>query len=109
MKKLIQLTALALFLAVTSFTAKAQSNDEALIGKARAAAHECLQNYAGMEITAGVQATGTCFAGGTMYRVTFSAGPRCVGNGPCPLFLILAATVDFDCDGNVINVSCQSF
>lgn len=109
MKKIIQTLTLALFLAVTSFTVKAQSaSDNSLIGKARAAAHDCLQQYAGMDINASVQTTGICFAGGTTSRVTFSAGPRCSGNGPCPYFMVLAATVDFDCEGNVISVNCNN-
>jgi hypothetical protein len=110
MKSITQLLTAALFL--MTFAANAQSNgsnDEALTGKARAAAHECLQEYAGMNITAGVEATGICFAGGSTYRVTFSAAPRCVGNGPCLFYIIQAAVVDFDCEGKVINVGCQGF
>ena len=96
-------TIFALLIAVCAFTnLNAQSNDNSLIGRARAAAHDCLQPYAGYEITASVQSTNEC--GNT---VTFAAGPRCTGNGPCPFFEILVATVEFDCDGNVISVTCN--
>jgi hypothetical protein len=105
MKKFIQAFVVVLCLGITT-TLNAQ-NDQALIGKARGAAHECLAQFEGnYEINAFVDVTGICFVSGNTYRVTFSAGPKCPPNHICPLFIILVATVEFDCDGNVTYVSC---
>lgn len=106
-KSIVALVAIFAF----SFAANAQStNDQALIGKAREAAKECLQPYNGSyEITASVEVTGICFVEGYTYKVTFAAGPKCSGTGPCPAFAtILVATVYFDCDGNVISSECTN-
>lgn len=105
MKKLISTLALLLALTV-SLNVNAQS-DNSLIGRARGAAHECLQPYHGnYEINASVETISICFVSGEINRVTFTASPKCSGNGPCPFFEILVATVEFDCDGNVASVNC---
>jgi len=99
-----------LFTVISFSTVKAQStNDEALIGKARGAAHECLQPYLGSfySIGSSVEVSGICFVEGFLYRVTFYAGPNCSGPNPCPSFVTrIIATVDLDCGGNVFGVNC---
>ena len=107
MQKLIKIAAFALMLTAFSNVNAQSAADQNLIGKARAAAHDCLQNYAGMDINAWVETTGICFVSGSTHKVTFSAGPRCSGNGPCPYFVIRAATVQFDCEGNATVVTCS--
>ncbi len=108
MKKIVSILFVVLFSALTFTKVNAQSNDQALIGKARAAAHDCLQPYeSNFEITAGVQVGASCENGGNEKTVIFAAGPRCTGNGPCPLFLIFVASVSFDCNGDVVAVNCN--
>lgn len=92
-----------------TFASTAQSdNDNALIGKARGAAHECLRDApSGWEINAGVETLGICFVQGEIKRVTFYASFRC-HTEVCPKIADrLVATVDFDCDGNVVSVTCN--
>ena len=91
--------------AMIAFTASAQ-DDNGLIGIARGAAHDCLQNSLNLDITASVETTGICFVSGSLHRVTFVGSPKCTGREICPLFAILVATVDLDCDNNVIAVNC---
>ncbi|MGV3631803.1 MAG: hypothetical protein ACO1O6_11390 [Bacteroidota bacterium] len=88
-----------------AFAATAQS-DNSYIGKARGAAHECLNDFQGYRITATVEETAICFVSGSLHRVTFIASPNCAPNEPCPMIAILVATVEFDCDGNAYLVSC---
>jgi hypothetical protein len=89
-------------------TARAQStNENSLEGRARGAAHECLQQYNGnYDITATTDVTGICFVQGFTYRVTFTARPKCSGPGACPFFAVLVASVDFGCEGELIGVTC---
>lgn len=105
MKKLILLMALSL--ASVSFS---QTSDNGLIGRARAAASDCIQSAnlpAGWEVAGNVETTGICFVSGDLKRVTFYATLRC-SHEPCPRpAAYLVATVDFDCDGNVLNVTCH--
>jgi hypothetical protein len=108
MKKLIQTTAIVLFTVLCFTSAQAQS-DNSLEGRARGAAHECLQPYQGgtYEITSNTDVTGICFVEGFTHRVSFYAGPKCNGKGPCPAFpTVLVATVDFGCEGEILNVTC---
>lgn len=78
------------------------TNDEALIGRARGDAKECIKPYASThEINGTVLTTDECG-----YAVSFTAGPRCTGTGPCPFFFILISTVTYDCDGNLVSVEC---
>lgn len=109
MKKLnVVLSVCLMLLFLTNVKAQATS-DNALEGKARGAAHECLQAYTGgvYEITSTTEVTGICFVQGFTYRVSFYAGPKCNGTGPCPAFPTrLVATVDFGCAGEVFGVTC---
>ena len=108
MKKLIKATAVVLFMTFCFTNANAQS-DNSLEGRARGAAHECLQPYHGglYEITTSTDVTGICFVEGFTHRVSIYAGPKCNGNGPCPTFpTVLVATVDFGCEGEIMNVIC---
>lgn len=107
MKKPISILGLAVALTVT-LSANAQS-DNSFIGKAHGAAHDCLQPYLGptYEIDAFVEETSICFVSGSLHTVTFTAGPKCNGNGPCPTFPTrIIATVDFNCEGEVVSVNC---
>jgi hypothetical protein len=109
MKKLnFVLSVLLMCLCFTNVKAQA-TNDNALEGKARGAAHECLDAYhSGIyEISSSTEVTGICFVEGFTYRVSFYAGPKCNGTGPCPAFpTVLVATVDFGCEGEVFAVTC---
>jgi|GEM_PF-6879942 len=108
MKKITAvLSVLCMLLFLT--TAKAQSNDNSLEGRARGAAHECLQPYHNgtYEITSSTDPVSICFVQGFIYRVSFYAGPKCNGQGPCPAFPTrLVATVDFGCEGEILAVTC---
>ena len=93
-----------------SLSAQNGGNDNGLIGKARGAAHDCLQQYhsAGVTISANVEATGICFVSGSLHKVTFYTTVKC-HNEPCPKpFSVLVATVYFDCDNNVSLVDCNN-
>ena len=95
---------------IFAFAASAQS-DNSLIGRARIAAKECLDVYNGnnfIDVGANVETVGICFVSGELKRVNFYAGPNCLPNNkPCPSFATrLVATVDFDCEGNIIAVTC---
>jgi hypothetical protein len=90
-------------------TLTAQTNDNNLIGKARGAAADCLNNYysQGIAIAAGVETTGICFVSGELHKVNFYTTVRC-HNEPCPKpASVLVATVYFDCDNNVSLVECN--
>ena len=111
MKKTILTIATALTLVFTSGIAKAQNgnNDQDLIGKAKGAAHECLNEYRseGIDIAASVETTGICFVSGSLHKVSFYTTVRC-NNEPCPRpASVLIATVYFDCDDNVMSVECN--
>lgn len=80
-----------------------------LIGKARGAAHECIQPYVsqGIAIDGSVSAVGECSVkGGGLHTVSFYTTTHC-HQEPCPRpASILVATVYFDCDDKVISVEC---
>lgn len=112
MKKIIKSIALVAVCS-TGLSAFGQGNkaheDNQLIGKAKHAVNDCLQPYRGSfyEIGSFVETTGICFVEGFLKRVSFSAGPNCHGTQPCPDFPTrIVAYVDFDCDGNIIGVTC---
>jgi hypothetical protein len=104
-----------LFVAMFAFMAfsnsvNAQSSDDNLIGKARGAAHDCLNNYLsnGIAVDASVETTGICFVSGELHKVTFYTTVRC-HNEPCPKpASVLIATVYFDCGDNVFAVECAN-
>jgi hypothetical protein len=110
--KTLKKTIAAVVLTLLTFTAvNAQApGDDALIGKAHGAAHDCLQPYLSnpiYEVGSSIETTGICFVEGFLKRVTFYAGPACHGPGPCPAFATrIVATVDFGCEGEVIGVTC---
>lgn len=92
-------------------SAMAQQNDSdaSLIGKAQGAAADCIQPYRGSfwEISTGIEVTGICFVEGFLHRVTIYAGPNCIPNQPCSRIATRPiAYVDFDCDGNIMAVTC---
>lgn len=90
-----------------SFVSFSQTSDNGLIGKAKGVAKECLKDAPqGWEINGSVETVGVCFVDGFITRVTLSAEFRCHSE-ICPQVASrLLATVDFDCDGNVIASSC---
>lgn len=90
------------------FATMAQStSDQGLIGRARGAAHECLQNApSGWEINAYTETIGICFVEGFITRVTLVASFRC-HTEVCPKVADrIVATVDFDCGGGLLGVTC---
>lgn len=100
-------TTLTLLLAGTSLNAQ-NGNGNNLIGKARGAASQCINNYTsqGYDIVGGVETTGICFVSGSLHKVTFWAKVKC-NSEICPqVMAALVATVYFDCDNNVSLVEC---
>ena len=100
-------TTLTLLLAGSSLSAQS-GNDNNLIGKARGAAADCINNYTsqGIAVAAGVETTGICFVSGELHKVTFYTTVKC-HQEPCPKpASVLVATVYFDCDDNVTLVEC---
>lgn len=88
-------------------------SDNGLIGRARGAAHDCLNDFNGKDwiIMESVGVIGSCFVDGFITQVTFSARPvvqPCGGEQPCypPPLPIVVATVTFGCDGEIISNSC---
>lgn len=112
MKKIIlKATAILAFLFLgTSLNAQNGGNDNALIGKARGAAANCLNDIysQGIAIAASVETTGICFVSGSLHKVTFYTTVKC-HTEPCPRpASYLVATVYFDCDNNVSFVECNN-
>lgn len=90
-----------------SFATSAQTNDNGLIGRAIGVAHECLQDAPnGWDINGSTETVGICFVEGFITRVTLVANYRCHSENCPKVMSILLATVDFDCDGNVISYTC---
>lgn len=90
--------------------AQSNNNNNDLIGKARGAAADCLNNYysQGIAIVAGVETTGICFVSGELHKVTFRTTIKC-HTQPCPRpYSLLVATVYFDCDNNITSVECNN-
>lgn len=107
MKKLFKIAGVLALLA-TATAANAQ-NENQLIGQAKAAANNCMANApTGWQVYGYVETTGICFVEGNTYRVHLAASDKCTGNQICPLSLAIypIADVDFDCEGNVTNVTC---
>ena len=91
-----------------TFASMAQSSsDQGLIGRAKGAAHECLQNApTTWEINGYAETLGICFVDGFITRVTLAASFRC-HTEVCPKIADrIIATVDFGCDGEIIGVTC---
>ncbi|MBI1836668.1 MAG: hypothetical protein HYR91_05330 [Flavobacteriia bacterium] len=106
MNKLFTLT-VTLLLSATSLFAQ---DDNSLIGRAKGAAHNCLQDFNSNQwnITANVNDISICFVDGTIKEVTFIATPKLSGD-IYPLVRIMPiviASVQFDCNGNIISEAC---
>jgi hypothetical protein len=111
MKKIVMLVSATLAFVACTSTIKAQNgNDQQLIGKARGAAHECLQPYlsSGIAVDANVETTGICFVSGGLHKVTFYTTVRC-NVEPCPRPASeIIATVYFGCEDTVMSVECAN-
>lgn len=110
MKKSIYGIIVAIAFVFVTGAVTAQNNDQGLIGKARAAANDCITPYIsqGIAVSASVETTGICFVSGELHKVTFYTTVRC-HNEPCPKVMsVLVATVYFDCDNNVTSVECNN-
>lgn len=111
MKKSLKLVvAILSFVAISTSVNAQSSNDQNLIGKARGAAHDCLNTYLsnGVAVDASVETTGICFVSGSLHKVTFYTTVKC-HNEPCPKpASVLIATVYFGCDDNVTSVECAN-
>jgi hypothetical protein len=88
-------------------------SDKKLIEEARKAPgiEQCITDArkGNTVIDASVQDSGTSCPDGTYAkRVIFTAHPRCKPGEACPFFARLVATVDFDCNGNVIAQQCDN-
>ncbi len=107
MKNTMKIVALFFALAfTTAASAQGKHNDNALIGKARGAAHECLtEGLNNSELNASIETLGICFVSGQIKRVTLYGMPKCTSDF-CIMMVRIVATVDFDCDGNIIAVNC---
>jgi hypothetical protein len=108
MKKLLMI-AFVLCLSLTTKMASAQATTEdALIGRARGAAHECLNavREPGFEFIGQSETTSICFAGGFLTTVTFYKVAVC-HHEPCPRpIAVPVAEVHFGCDGQILSVTC---
>lgn len=110
MKNLLLSFGTTLFFLLASFSVNSQNanNNNDLVGKARGAAANCLNDYysQGIPVTANVETTGICFVSGELHKVSFYTTVRC-HQQPCPRpYSVLVATVYFDCDNNVTLVEC---
>lgn len=81
-------------------TALSQNSNKCVIGRAKGAAHQCLQGYT---ISGYDEAIGICFNGATYRSVSFYGIPKFYEAGQNPLPRLLA-TVEFNCDGEVTVV-----
>lgn len=101
-------TVLAFLFLGTSLSAQNGGNDNGLIGKARGAASDCVNNYTaqGYDIAANVETTGICFVSGSLHKVTLYAKFKC-NSEICPQVMsALVAIVYFDCNNTVTSVEC---
>lgn len=103
-------TTLTLLFFGTSLSAQNNCSDNGLIGKARGAAADCINNYTsqGYDIVAGVETTGICFASGSLRKVVFCATVKCNTHRCPPVLGASIATVYFDCDNNVTSIECET-
>lgn len=108
MKNTMKVVALFFALAFTTM-ATAQNNDQGFIGRAMGAAHDCFgEGMHQFDISGSVETIGICFVSGDIKRVTLYAAPKCHQN-PCMMKMMVrvVATVDFDCERNIIAVNCE--
>lgn len=109
-KSILKGTAVIAFLFFGASLSAQSNNDNSLIGKARGAASNCLNNFysQGISVAASVETTGICFVSGALHKVTFYTTVKC-HTEPCPkVASMLVATVYFDCDNNVTLVECTN-
>lgn len=106
MKNTFKIVVLMIALSFTTNLKAQCGNDQALIGQAIAAAHDCLHNVKHRRIRAYVETTSICFYTGSLRRVTLYTTPYCPPGFYCPQYVILLATVEFGCDGQVTSVTC---
>jgi len=109
MKKLLTVAFLFCMLLTTKVTNAQSQNEDALIGRARGAAHECLQaaREPGYEFVGQSETTSICFASGFLTTVTFYKVPVC-HDEPCPRpVAVPVAEVNFGCDGQLLSVTCK--
>lgn len=108
MKSILKPIAVMAFLVFGANVNAQSNNDNALIGKARGAAADCVNNYTaqGYDIAASVETTGICFVSGSLHKVTLYAKVKC-NSEICPqVMAALVAIVYFDCNNNVSSVEC---
>lgn len=99
---------LALSMLMFSNFASAQATgDDALTAKATAAIRqEC--GATGALTSSGITTIGICFVDGFLKRVEVISKGHCPSNEPCLIKPVYYGYVDFDCDGNVMNVVCAN-
>lgn len=111
MKKLVALSFVLVALVLCS-AAPAFADPDTNRAKAAALADpsfsQCVNDarQAGFDVDVYAEVSGICFVEGNTYRVQAVAGPRCEGNKICPMYIMLAATADVDCEFNVTATSC---
>ena len=116
MKKRIFLSFALLCIILTCYsTAYSQGNgnngngpnsDQALINRAKGAWRGQCSTQLTSQIGGNVSVVSACFVDGFIRRVHLYPIIQC-HKEPCPLILVrLLGTVDFDCDGNIIGVTC---
>lgn len=109
LNKFLAASVITIMFTLTANNTKAQStNDNALIGRAQGAAHECINEarQPGYEISGQIETIGICFNGGFITKVTFYKTPVC-HQEPCPRPIAEpVAEVTFGCEGEIINVQC---
>lgn len=107
MKNTMKIVALFFALAfTTAASAQGKNNDNSLIARAKAAANGCTDGFNNSELNASVETLGICFVSGEIKRVTVYGMPKCTSDF-CIMMITIVATVDFDCDGNIIAVNCE--
>ncbi|HEX8515738.1 MAG TPA: hypothetical protein VF868_06015 [Bacteroidia bacterium] len=107
MKKVFMIAFVACMTLTTKF-ASAQSSDNDIIGRARGAAHECLNavREPGYEFIGQSEITSICFAGGFLTTVTFYKVAKC-NHEPCPKpVAVPVAEVTFGCDDQILSTTC---
>jgi len=84
------------------------SPDQDLIDRAQAepGIGECIAKARLQGLKIGVEVTNNCSNGGGQKQVTFSGGPNCQPGQICPQFIVLVATITFDCYGQIVSAQC---
>jgi hypothetical protein len=110
MKKILfRLSAALLLLMAVATTAYAQNgngNDNQLIGRAIGAFNGGCAGPAIGPLNGSVETTGICFVSGFLQRVILFRQVNCQQVDCNAIRLAPVGYVDFDCEGNITNVSC---